>query len=182
MGHSAARDELYNAVYSELRQIAASMPRVGGYGDTLQPTVLANEVFLQLERRFPAAPAEIPESRATFYWSVALAMRTIIRDHWRASNAAKRGGDHNKMQLGQLDPSSPRPIEEDSAIDALVLDATIERLKEFDERWHRVVMYRYYANRTIEETAAMLGVAPSTVKRDWQLARAWLLREIEGGS
>ncbi|MCA9299257.1 MAG: hypothetical protein KDA28_09335, partial [Phycisphaerales bacterium] len=82
-----AREQLFDAVYAELKIIARSSRFVGAEGETLQPTVLVSETYLELERRFPVPPRDTPENRATFFRSVALAMRTILRDHWRRQRA-----------------------------------------------------------------------------------------------
>ena len=175
-GGERERDVLYTAIYDELKAIARCAAHVGRVGDTLQPTVLVSEVFLELERRFPPPPKEMEESRATFYRSVALAMRTIIRDAWRAKRAGKRGGGESPAPLAGEVPV----VEEDGfgGLDFLALDESLERLERFNARWYDVVMHRYFAGRTIRETAALVGVAPSTVIADWKLAQSWLAQDM----
>jgi len=180
-GDAAAREALFRRIYDELRRLARSVPGAGRDGETMQPTALVNEAFLELERRFPMPPERIEESRATFYRSVALAMRTIVRDHFRARNAAKRGGGERPIELDEAwAQTSAR--EQFGAVDMLALDDALDKLEREHPRWHDIVMQRYYAGRTIEQVADVLGVARSTVAADWRLARAWLRKELEGAS
>ncbi len=181
-GSGRERDALFEAVYDELKRIAASVPRVGRVGETMQPTVLTHELWLELARRFPDAPRAIEESRATFFRSVALAMRTILRDYHRGRVAAKRGGGRARAGLDDLDAGAPG--EDGDSARFLAIDEAIEALEAYNERWHAVVLQRFYGGRTIEQTAEILGVAPSTVIADWKLARAWLrgrLQESDDG-
>lgn len=176
-GDPSARERLYDRVYDELRSIARRTPRVGRPGQTLQPTVIVSELFVEFERRFPPPPRDIPESRATFFRTVALAMRTICRDYWRAQHAQKRGGGAAPAPLDERLDAAPRDeLMTDSGF--LDLDEALTRLEHFNKRWYEVVMQRYFAGRTIAETATLLGMAESTVSADWQLARAWLRKEL----
>jgi RNA polymerase sigma factor (TIGR02999 family) len=182
-GDAAARDRLYSLIYDELRHIAARLRRGAGRAGSLHPTLLANEAFLLLERRFPAPPRNQPESRATFFRSVALAMREILRDHCRRQKALKRGGFSPAVALhAQATITSAPPVSSDGAgaVDLLALSEAMANLERYNRRWFDVVSYRYFAARTIEETAELLGVGVTTVKSDWALARAWLHREIMG--
>lgn len=178
LGDASAKQALYDRIHAELRAIAGRTPRAGRAGDTLQPTVIVNELFVEFERRFPPPPADIPESRATFFRTVALAMRTICRDYWRAQSAKKRGGGVRPVQINeQLDADSDDLM---SASDFLDLDDALSRLETFNPRWFEVVMHRYFAGRTIQQTAELLNMAESSVSADWQLARAWLRKELTG--
>ncbi|MCC7389212.1 MAG: hypothetical protein IT431_10635 [Phycisphaerales bacterium] len=174
-GGDAQRQELLELLYVEIKQISAGTPYVGRRGDTLQPTAVASEIFVELCRRFPPPPLSLPESRATFFQSVAFATRRIVREHWRAKQALKRGGGRAPAPL--LEEPDP-PASSADPIDALALDEALDHLESYNERWFGVVMHRYYAGRTIEETAALLGCATSTVTTDWRLARAWLARRL----
>ena len=176
-GDADAREQLFELVYDELRRIARRARYVGQYGDTLQPTVLANEAYIELARRMSVAASSELGTRVEFFMTAALAMRTILRDHWRSQNAAKRGGGQVIQALGDHEPAD---LTGGEVIDFLALDAAMQRLEAYNPRWYRVVMYRHFAGRSIEETSELLSVALSTVKSDWQLARAWLRREIEG--
>ncbi|MEM7228851.1 MAG: ECF-type sigma factor [Planctomycetota bacterium] len=178
-GDAEAGERLFAEVYDQLRQIARRSRFVGKDGETMQPTVLVNEAFLSLGKRWPMPPDNEPDNRATFFRTVALAMRTILREHWRSKQALKRGGGEQPLALDeQLTPDHGG--EALDRADYLALDSAMDKLERYNHRWHDVVLHRYFAGRTNEETATMLGVGLTTVKTDWQLARAWLHREIMG--
>ncbi len=173
-GGDADRAALFAALYEELKKLARSSPHVGRVGDTLQPTVVTNEVFIRLLQKFPEPPASIPESRATFYRTVALAMRSVIHDHWRARRALKRGGGQRPAHLDD----DQHAHSHSDADNALALHEAMTQLENYNKRWYEVVLHRYYAGRTIAETAKLLDIAESTVSADWTLARAWLARKL----
>lgn len=176
-GGAEAQERLYGAVYDELRAIARGLARGRGPDRTLGATALANEVYLEFERRFPAPPRDVPESRRTFYRSVALAMRSVLRDHARAMDAAKRGGGWTGRTLDESIFSSDDPIDPDTVLD---LDEAVSRLEAEHPGWADVLTHRFYAGLTIEETAGVLGVSPASVSRHWTLARAWMQEWFEG--
>ncbi len=176
-GEAGARDRLFTIVYDELRSMAQHAWHVGRYGDTMQPTALANEAYLFFEKHFPVPPKEEPENRETFFRTIALAMRAILKDYWRSKKAAKRGGGERPRHLSSVDV--PEPAENEfSDVDFLELDEALHRLEGRNGRWFSVVMHRYFGGRSIEETAELLNISPATVKSDWQLARAWLRRKL----
>jgi len=179
-GRDGASDTLFSLVYDELRRIARNSRFVGGHGDTMQATVLANETYLTLTRRL-ALPddREAPDLEA-FYRTVALAMRTILRDYWRSKTAAKRGGMSQPVPL--LGDIAQQQESEFAAVDYLALDDALGELESFNSRWFAVVMHRHFAGRSIDDTARLLDVGVSTVKSDWQLARAWLRRKMQPDS
>lgn len=178
-GGQPERSRLYNVVYEELKLIARGVYGVGGPGETLQPTVLTAELFLEFERRFPEPPRELTESRRTFFRAVALAMRTIVRDHARAKSAAKRGGGQRKFALMESVTAQPARTGSDHD-NMLALDDALGELERFNERWAEVVLHRFFAGRSIQQTAELMGRAESSVSRDWALAKAWLERYLEG--
>ncbi|CAN5712850.1 sigma-70 family RNA polymerase sigma factor [soil metagenome] len=180
-GDRGAQDQLFAIVFDELRNIARRSRFVGGAGQTLQPTALVNEAYLVLSGRLQLARPESASLRDAFYTTVARAMRTILRDHWRAQHAEKRGGGQRAAALTNSTPAAAAPSEFD-AVDFLALDGALTRLESFNPRWFTVVMHRYFAGREIDETAELMNISRSTVKSDWQLARAWLYRQIEQGS
>lgn len=171
-----ARERLFDLVYDDLRRIARTRPGVGGPGETMQPTVLANEAAAELLRRMDS-PTGLPvSSRGEFFGAVALAMRSILKDHRRARNAQKRGGGrHDSPLFGDEPALDDTPF---GRVDLIALDEAMDRLERFEPRWHRVVMYRFYAGRTIEQTAELVGAGITGVKTDWRGARAWLAREL----
>jgi len=151
----------------ELRGMAARFLAGERKAHTLQPTALVNEVYVRLLEK----PARF-DDRAHFFGSMARAMRRILVDHARKTNAAKRGGNAKRVSLTELTP----PAEDD--LDVVALDDALARLAEVDPRRAHVVELRYFAGLGVEETAAVLGVGSATVKRDWSVARAWLFREL----
>jgi RNA polymerase sigma factor (TIGR02999 family) len=179
-GSEDARQRLFTLVYDELLQIARRSRYVGRAGDTMQPTALAHEAYLLFGKRFPVPPRDEPENRVTFFRTVAQAMRTILRDYWRKKRSAKRGGGAPRVSLGT--PGAPEPGSDSGldAVDFLALDEALSRLERYNQRWFDVVMHRYFAGQSIEETAAQMGCGITTVKDDWRLARGWLHRELGG--
>jgi len=167
-GRPGALDALMPVVYDELRALAAAYLRRERDGHTLQPTALVHEAFLRLVDQRTATW----ENRAHFFGVAARLMRRIIVDHARARLAEKRGGG----RLVTLDTESP--ISDERATDVLRVDEVLAELERLDERQARVVELRFFGGLTIEEAAAVLGVSPMTVKRDWLVARAWLQREL----
>jgi RNA polymerase sigma factor (TIGR02999 family) len=177
-GEKEAKDRLFTLVYEEMRHIAAQRRGIGKFGHTMQPTVLAHEAYLFFEKRFPLPPADEPEHRETFFRTVALAMRAILKDYWRKKRAMKRGGGETPAVL-----ESDIEIKEEGGfdtVDFLALDEAMDRLEVRNSRWFSVVMHKYFAGRTTPETAHLMGLSVETVKKDWKLARAWLLRELDG--
>ena len=169
-GDREAADELMPLVYDALRRMAhKQMARREG-AQTLQPTALVHEAYLRLFGR------EEPSwrDRGHFFATAALAMRQILVDRARRRGAQKRGGDRARVSLEQVD----RAHDELPPEQFLALDAALERLEGVDGEKARVVMLRYFAGLTIEQTAHSLGISPATVKRDWQFAKAWLYREM----
>lgn len=179
-GDANAQDAFFDYLYEELRRIARCQPFVGAVGETLQPTALANEAFVAMRDQLSSEAIDSPGGRKVFFTAVGRAMRLILRDHWRSSTAKKRGGafQKNNLSIDQITDLNPQSFEQ---IDFVSLDEALDRLAKFNSRWHDVVMHRYFAGRTVEETAAELQIAESTVKADWQLARAWLLAAMERG-
>ena len=178
-GDEASKQRLFAIVHDELRRIARRTLYVGAEGDTNQPTAIANDVYVELERRFPPPPREAVESRATFFRTVALATRTLLRDKWRARNTAKRTPGASVLGNSALIAHAD-PADADHPVDLFALDESLELLKAFNQRWYDVVSLRFYADRSVEDTAELLGIGPTTVKSDWALARAWLRRQLEG--
>lgn len=177
-GDRQAKDRLFATVFEELRNVARRSRFVGDAGQTLQPTALVNEAYLMLSHRLKLAQPASASMREAFFVTVGRAMRTILRDHWRAQSAEKRGGGRRMSPLTESAPVSA-PQGDFDTVDFLALDEALTRLESFNPRWFSVVMHRYFAGREIAETAELMNIAPSTVKADWQLARAWLSREIE---
>jgi RNA polymerase sigma factor (TIGR02999 family) len=167
-GEEAAGAPLMNAVYAELRRLARGYLQRERPDHMLTATALVHEAYLKLvdQRRVQW------QNRAHFFAVAAHVMRRLLVDHARARRAAKRGAGLT-LQLSGIDP-----LVEPRSPDVVALDDALERLSEIDPRQSRLVELRFFGGLTVEETAAVLGVAAITVKRDWALARTWLYREL----
>jgi RNA polymerase sigma factor (TIGR02999 family) len=169
-GNQAALDELLPLVYDELRRQARRYMRAQPAGHTLQTTALVHEAYLRLVDQ----SAVEWKSRAHFFGVASKAMRSILVDHARARNAAKRGGSARAITLD--DAGGIAGVQ--ASVDVLALDEALGRLAQLDERKSKLVELRYFGGLGIDEAAAVLAVSPATVKRDWTTARAWLRREL----
>ncbi|MCC6988039.1 MAG: sigma-70 family RNA polymerase sigma factor [Acidobacteria bacterium] len=169
-GDRDAMASLFDVLYRELRRLAVAAMRAERRDHTLQPTALVHEAFLRLAD--DAAPIE---SRHHFFGVAAIAMRRILVEHARARHAAKRGGHAPRVPLDEVDPAIPLVLDD---IDIEALDAALTQLAALDARQARIVELRFFAGLTVEETADVVGLSARTVKREWQLSRAWLRREM----
>ena len=170
-GDNDARDELFRVLYDEIRANAGRERFVGRYGDTLQPTALAHEAYVEIVRRFPTVLSGDVSSRRQFFYALGLVMKTILRDH------SRKGGKNapRMVSLGTLDPAEPDRAED---IDGNELVKAIDVLEGFNPRWAGVVHYRFFADQTVQSTADLLGVSERLVVKDWSLAKAWLHRHL----
>jgi RNA polymerase sigma-70 factor, ECF subfamily len=169
-GDQAALDELLPLVYDDLRRQARRYMRAQPAGHTLQTTALVHEAYLRLVGQSSVEW----KGRAHFFGVAAKAMRSILVDHARARGAAKRGGSARTITLDEARAiAGPQ-----ASVDVLALDEALGRLAELDSRKSQLVELRYFGGLGIEEAAAVLGVSPATVKREWTTARAWLRREL----
>jgi RNA polymerase sigma factor (TIGR02999 family) len=170
-GDAGALDRLIDLLYPELRRIARRHLRRRRAGESLESAALADEAYLKLVR----AGGIRCENRAHFLALCAQIMRRILVDHARRRGYLKRGGRALHVALDEaLLAARARGIE------VLELDEALVALARFDPRKSRVVELRYFGGLNIEETAEVLGVSADTVKRDWRMARAWLLAELSG--
>lgn len=169
-GDAAAHDELLALLYGELRALAAGLLRGERAGHTLQPTALVHEAYMRLIGLTDLTL----ESRRHFYGAAAGTMRRILVDHARQRKARKRGGpDAVRVEIEDLDAlAGPK------ALDFEALDEALEAFARVAPEQARVVELRYFAGFSLEETADLVGVSTRTVKRDWQMASAWLRREM----
>jgi RNA polymerase sigma factor (TIGR02999 family) len=169
-GDREALDKLTPIVYDELRRQAARYLRRERANHTLQTTALVHEAYLRLidQNRVHW------QNRAHFFGIAAQMMRRILVDHARQTHRAKRGGDDVKLPLEEA-----MIIAADQGdVNLIALDEALDRLASNDPQQGRIVELRYFSGLSIEETAEVLGVSPATVKRDWNMAKAWLRREI----
>jgi RNA polymerase sigma factor (TIGR02999 family) len=168
-GDAGALEKLIPLVDHELQQLAHHYMAGEAAGHPLQTTALVNEAFVRLidggRVRW--------QSRAHFFAVSARLMRRILVDVARARKQLKRGGDVVWISLDDA-PEIPRTTD----AELIALDDALTTLAAFDGRKSRVVELRFFGGLTIAETAAVLGVSPITVTRDWDLARAWLAREM----
>jgi len=168
-GDGSALDRLLPIVYAELHRVADKYVRRERAGHTLQATALINEAYLRLV----GAQNIQWQNREQFFGIAANLMRRVLVDHARISNAVKRGGSPQKLPLDEATLVIQQRDE-----DLLLLDQALNRLAEVDSQGCRIVELRYFAGLTIEETAKVLELSPTTVKREWAAARAFLHREI----
>jgi RNA polymerase sigma-70 factor (ECF subfamily) len=169
-GDRAALDELMPLVYDELRRLAGNYLRRERADHTLEPTALVNEAYLLLVGQRSTRW----QNRAQFIGVAANMMRRILVSYARAHNAAKRGGQHFTVSLGEADRFGERPD-----VDLLAVHEALERLAAIDPQQARVVELKFFGGLTIEEAAEVLGVSHTTVETDWKMARAWLRRELD---
>jgi RNA polymerase sigma factor (TIGR02999 family) len=170
-GSRQALEDLVPVVYAELHRIAARYFRHERPGHTLQATGLVHEAYLKLIDQERVRW----QNRAQFFGVAAQLMRRILVDHARTSNAAKRGGGLRPVTL--VDVAGPSST---GGIDVIALDEALTRLTNLYPEQGRLVELRFFGGLTIEETGEALGISPATVKRQWMVARAWLLRDLEG--
>ena len=170
-GNRAALDELLPLVYNELRRLADSyLRRESRKNHTLQPTALVHEAYLRL-----VGQKEIDwQNRAHFFGVAARLMREILIEHARARHREKRGGAAATRVA--LDDAVSFYKEKD--LDLLDLDEALNKLETLDKRQSEIVELRFFGGLTIEDAAEVLEISPATVKREWQTAKLWLLREL----
>ena len=170
-GDEAALNRMIPLVHLELQQIARRCMHTERGGHSLQPTALVNEAYLRL--------VDVQQmnwqNRAHFLAMAARLMRRILVDHARTKGCDKRGGGAARITLDDalVVPNEP-------GRDLVALEDALEALARVDERKSRMIELRFFGGLSVEETAAVFDVSADTVKRDWRLAKAWLLRELRG--
>ena len=168
-GDQTALDKLLPLVHEELRRLAHNYMRRENPGHTLQTTALVNEAYVRLVDQ-----KEVHwQNRAHFFAVAAQVMRHILIDHARAHNRAKRGGKAERVPFEEATAMSP-----ERASELLALDEALSELEKVDPRRSKVVELRYFGGLSIEETAEVLKVNPTTVSRDWRWAKAWLYKAV----
>ncbi len=170
-GDTDALDRLTDLVYPELRRIARRNLERRRADDSLDSVALANEAYLKLVR----AGGIGCENRAHFLALCSQIMRRILVDHARRRGFAKRGGSALRVPLNDVLVAA-----EARGIEVLALNEVLNALARIDNRKSRVIELRYFGGLSIEETAEVLEVSVDTVKRDFRMARAWLLAELSG--
>ena len=171
-GDETALDRLI-PVQRELHQIARRCMAGERAGHSLQATALVNEAYLRLINAKDVAWHD----RAHFLAVAARVMRHILVDHARARHYQKRGGDAARVTLDEALVVASEPDQ-----DFVALDEALIALAAVDARKSQVVEMRFFGGLSIDETAEALAVSRDTVKRDWNMAKLWLLRELRGGT
>ena len=170
-GNKESLDQLMPIVYDELRRQAARYLRREQAGHTLQTTALIHEAYVRLvdQRNMQW------QNRAHFFGIAAQMMRRILVDHARSKKRVKRGGSEIRVSLDDVNVAA-----KGQDLDVVALDEALDRLAQIDEQQSRVVELRFFSGLSVEETAEVMGISKSTVKRDWSMAKAWLHRELSG--
>jgi RNA polymerase sigma factor (TIGR02999 family) len=168
-GNPSALNQLLPLVYAELRRIAGRQLRSERANHTLQPTALVHEVYLRLvdQRQVDW------QNRAHFFGVAAQVMRRILVDHARRHSASKRGEGVRCVSIDEA-----KGVAASNEIPIIALDHALARLEEVDSDLAKIVELRAFGGLTIEEAAQVLNVSPSTAKREWRTAKAWLNREL----
>jgi RNA polymerase sigma factor (TIGR02999 family) len=168
-GDAKATGELLPIVYEELRLLAAQKLRAEPPGQTLQATALVHEAYLRLA----GVEGRKWKGRTHFFAAAAEAMRRILIENARRKHRLKRGGDQQRVDLDEVEIVLEEPPEE-----LLALDEALSRLAEIDTTKAELVKLRYFAGLTLEQAADVLEISPTTAKRHWTYARAWLYKAI----
>jgi RNA polymerase sigma factor (TIGR02999 family) len=171
-GDGQAAEELLPLVYGELRKLAQSRLGRTPPGQTLTGTALVHEAYVRLVGH------EDPgwEGRGHFFFAAARAMRDILVEHARRKGRLKRGGDRHRVDPDKIVLAIDAPSD-----DLLALDEALSRLSRLHSRQHQVVMLRFFAGLTNEQTAELMGITSRTVERDWRFARASLYEHMAAG-
>jgi RNA polymerase sigma-70 factor (ECF subfamily) len=170
LGDEQALQQLIPVVYEELRRVASRQMAGERESHTLQTTALIHEVYVRLVD----VPGASVRNRAHFFAMCARLMRNVLVDFARSRGYQKRGGGAAHVALDEALLVSPAPDP-----DLVELDEALERLAAVDRRKSQVVELRFFGGLSVEDTAEALDVSPETVMRDWKLAKAWLLREMD---
>jgi len=169
-GDQSALEQLTPLVYEELRRLARRHMSRENEGHTLQATALIHEVYLRLVD-FQSVQWQ---DRAHFFAVCARLMRRILIDFARAHDSLKRGGNDRKVTLEE-----GLVVSADAPAQLMDLEEALTKLAAEDPRKSSVVELRFFGGLTVKETAEVLKISPDTVMRDWSMARAWLLREMD---
>jgi RNA polymerase sigma factor (TIGR02999 family) len=173
-GNRDALDALVPRVYDELHRQAHRYLRGERANHTLQTSALINEAYLRL-----AGQRDVQwQNRTHFFGIAASIMRRILVDYARTQQRAKRGGNEANLPLDMALSIVAEMTNEQTKIDLILLNDALDKLTEIDERQARIVELRYFSGLTVEETAQVLEISEMTVKRDWNVAKAWLRREM----
>ena len=168
-GAPTASGELLQLVYDELRRLAAIRMAGESAGQTLQPTALVHEAWLQLS----GSGDRIWENRAHFFGAAADAMRRILIDKARRRSRIKHGGGQSRMNIDEVSLAATTPDD-----NVLLINEAVEALKKEDPQQAQVVVLKFFAGLTNEDVAQNLGVSERTVRRQWECAKLWVFQWI----
>jgi RNA polymerase sigma factor (TIGR02999 family) len=160
-------------VYEELRHLAAAKMAREAPGQTLQPTALVHEAWLRLVGN----KEQEWDGRAHFFAAAAEAMRRILIDRARRKQAARHGGEHQRVEIEEADLAIP----DQDTDQLLAVNEALDKLASTDRVEAELVKLRYFVGLTLDEAATILGISPRTAKNYWTHARAWLSRQIKSG-
>ena len=163
-------EALFNLVYDELRRQAHRFLRKERDGHTLQTTALVHEAYLKLSNQ----KKDFWENRTQFFAIAATMMRHILIDYAKQRQRVKRGGENEDLPLEEALTIAVS----DRSFDLLALDKALDRLAEKEEHLAKIVELRFFSGLDVPQTAKVLNVSESTIKRDWVMAKAWLHREL----
>ena len=170
-GDRSALDEMFPLVLRELRKMAHTHMRNEGIAHTLQTTALINEAYLKLVNQ-----KELNwQNRVHFFAVASKVMRHILLDFARTRSREKRGGGAAHVEF-----EDAVRVSTEKSSEIIALDEALTQLAEIDPLKSHIVEMRHFGGMSVEETAEALGIAPITVMRHWNLAKAWLRREISG--
>ena len=168
-GEPGALDRLVAAVYPELKRLAHFQLASERPGHTLNTTAIVHEAFLRL-----ASGDGKWSDRGHFLRAASTVMRHLLVDHARKKRAEKRGAGHMPLTL-----EDDRYATDDDSLAVLALDSALKDIAEIDPRLEQIIECRYFAGLSVNDTAEALGMAVRTVERDWQRAKAYLLKAME---
>ena len=171
-GKAEAQEQLMLVIYRELRRLAGAHLRRERSDHTLQATALVNEAFLKLVENQNCTW----QNRNHFFAIASTMMRRVLVDYARKRNRQKRGAGERPVEFEE-----EMFLSEQKSAEILELDNALERLYELEPRQVRVIELRFFGGLTVDQSADVLGVSPKTVKRDWNVARAWLHRDLKSG-
>jgi len=174
-GDRVALDRLIPLVYSELHVIASRFIAHEWRDGTVQATGLVNEAYLKLVNQRDVDW----QNRAHFFAIAAQLMRRILLDHARRRQREKRGGGTVTVPIDAVTVAAP---DAGDAVDVMAVDRALRDLEQQDPDQAKIVELRFFGGLTIEETSAVLGISPATVKREWAVAKGWLYRALTSGA
>ena len=174
-GDDAARQEVFDLAYAELRGLAQGLMRKERPEHTLQPTALVNEAAA---RMLQGESLENMKCREYFFAAMARAMRQVLVAHARTRNRLKRGGEYQRVPLDDAIDH----VEQEHQFDLVALDDALNDLQQHSARHSEVVTLRFFGGLSIDDIADQLNVSGSTVVRDLRFARAWLGSRLGGSA